>query len=59
MPNKYVLLAGGHSDGKQSYEPGDVVESTTALDERFPEKFSLWTPEDEASEPPPENEDDR
>ncbi len=44
---KFVLLSGIHSDGQQTYYPGDCVESTTDLSARFPEKFERWEPGDD------------
>lgn len=56
---RYVLLSGVHADATGVFHPGDIVESKTALDERFPERFVGWTPEDENAELPQESEEDR
>lgn len=44
--NRYRLLSGLHADGKQVYEPGDIVESGIDLTSRFANKFERVYPTD-------------
>lgn len=56
MP-QFVLLAGVHADKNGVFAPGDVVESDTDLETRFPEKFTRWSDDDERADPPVEEEE--
>lgn len=57
---KYVLLAGFHAVADKLFSPGDVVESVSDLEARWPEKFIAWTPQDDNAElPQEEGEDER
>ncbi len=51
MP-KYVLLSGVHADKNGVFTPGDIVESESDLESRFPEKFIRWTDADESANAP-------
>ena len=44
---KYVLLSGVHADKNGVFAPGDVVESESNLEERFPERFIAYDPTDD------------
>lgn len=55
---QFVLLAGVHQDANGIHEPGDIVESSSNLAERWPERFIAWTDADERTDLPQEEEEE-